>query len=128
MLAAVMAGCSQGDGGRMELRGSVDLDGAPLPTGSITFLPLEGTTSVGGNIENGRFEIPRAKGPTPGKYRVEILAFLPTGETIQDTDSPGRTVAVTRAAIPPKYNENSILTVDLPTQSPDDLVFELDSK
>jgi hypothetical protein len=52
--------------------GTVRVDDELLSTGSIRFVPVEGTTGsdAGATIREGRYSIP--KGLTAGKYKVEI--------------------------------------------------------
>jgi acetyl esterase/lipase len=64
---------------RVALRGSVTLDGAPLPRGSVILTPLQGEASpavvayvFGTSEAPGHFLIPAERGPTPGRYRVEV--------------------------------------------------------
>jgi hypothetical protein len=64
---------------RVALRGRVTVDGQPLPRGSIVLTPLAGTSApavvgyVFGTVEPpGEFAVPAARGPIPGRYRVEV--------------------------------------------------------
>src|SRR5689334_21251790 len=52
--------------------GAVLLDGEPLPSGRIRFVPVEGTSGpdAGAVIEDGKYTV--GKGLRVGKYRVEI--------------------------------------------------------
>lgn len=67
------------DASRVALRGSVTLDGQPLPRGSVILTPVQGAAApavvayVFGTTEApGNFLIPAERGPTPGRYRVEV--------------------------------------------------------
>jgi acetyl esterase/lipase len=67
------------DAPRVALRGSVTLDGQPLPRGTVILTPLQGTGApaviayVFGTTEGpGQFALPAARGPVPGRYRVEV--------------------------------------------------------
>jgi hypothetical protein len=67
------------DKARVAVRGHVNLDGQPLPRGSVVLTPVGsasapvvvayafGTTGVSGD-----FAVPAERGPTPGRYRVEV--------------------------------------------------------
>ncbi|HSD25901.1 MAG TPA: alpha/beta hydrolase, partial [Vicinamibacteria bacterium] len=64
---------------RVALRGSVTLDGQPLPRGTVILTPPQGTGApaviayVFGTTEGpGQFALPAARGPVPGRYRVEV--------------------------------------------------------
>jgi hypothetical protein len=109
---AALIGCGRGIE-RVSVAGAVSLDGQPLAEGSISFVPLAGGPSAGCQISGGRFSIPRAQGPGPGRYRVEIVAFEETGRQVEDDDVPGATQTLTRQVIPPRYNERSTLEVEL---------------
>jgi hypothetical protein len=65
---------------RLALRGSVKVDGQPLPRGGVVLTPLGSTSEpavigyVFGTTEAaGEFALPAERGPTPGRYRVEVL-------------------------------------------------------
>ena len=69
--------------------GTVRLDNELLPTGSIAWIPIEGTPGPGGGggINNeGKYEIKR--GLRPGKYRVEIRSTTHDYETGQEPHHP----------------------------------------
>ena len=103
-----------GDGiNRVEVSGTVTLDGQPLSEGSIVFQPIAEGPSAGGSIRDGRFTIERAGGPGPGKYRVEILAYQSTGRQIPDADFPGKMTDELRQVIPKRYNTDTELLVNV---------------
>jgi hypothetical protein len=64
--------------------GTVRVDGEPLSTGSIRFVPVDGTGSdAGANIREGKYRI--SKGLAVGKYKVEIQSTLPVpGKWMRD--------------------------------------------
>ena len=70
LLLLALVGCSSD--GRMAVSGTVTLDGKPLESGAITFLPAPGSEghSAGGQITNGEFRLPADHGQKPGKYLV----------------------------------------------------------
>jgi hypothetical protein len=106
-LALGLAGC--GSDPRAGIHGQVLLDGEPLEVGSILFQPAEGTQSpnAGASIIDGDYEVPRAKGPMAGSYRVEIHAFRKTGRKI--TISNNALIDEEKEAIPARYNTKSTL-------------------
>ena len=131
----VAAGCGGGsDDGldRQNVYGKVTLDGAPLPHGIISFDPAEGspgTVSVGGVVTDGSYNIERATGPTPGKYRVSIRS-AGTDEGIDLNAAPGAPPPRKKAAkdpIPPEYNTKSTLTAEVKAESTE-VNFDLKSK
>jgi hypothetical protein len=111
---------------RQAVSGSVTLDGKPLASGSIQFVPAgaaEGSAggvgvTAGAKIENGRYEIDRGHGPVPGTYKVAINSapVTPT-EPAKDTSvSPGgrrdakaRAKEMPKETLPAKYNSKTTL-------------------
>jgi acetyl esterase/lipase len=64
---------------RVALRGRVTVDGQPLPRGSVVLTPVgdAGAPAVvayvfGTTSEAGEFALPAERGPTPGRYLVEV--------------------------------------------------------
>ena len=56
VILVVLAGCGGGSIG--EVSGTVKVDGEPLKTGAILFVPADGKTqTAGGNIEDGRYSV-----------------------------------------------------------------------
>lgn len=91
--------------------GTVWLGNKPLPTGSIAWVPIEGTPGPGGgaSINNeGKYEIKR--GLRPGKYRVEIRSTrtLP-GRKVQNPTVPTELVDEEVSVIHEQYNTRSNL-------------------
>src|SRR5262249_48656587 len=73
--AVGLAGCSDSYGGRLAVSGNIKLEGQPLKTGSITFVPLDGQdTQSGSTIKDGYYSVPRENGLKPGNYLVMISA------------------------------------------------------
>lgn len=115
------AGC--GDGiSRGNVKGKVTFDGVPVLSGTIVFVPAEGTDapSSGAAIEAGEYITTPDLGPAVGKYRVEITAHR-VGETIEVAGAAGATsgpsgggkVDKMEMYIPAKYNTNSELTYEV---------------
>ncbi len=123
-------GCGDRDGlPRRAVAGSVTLDGQPLDGGRIEFQPvgLEGT-ATGAAIERGLYRIGRDQGPTPGRYRVNISAPVPTGPSSEPEDAnPGRGQPGATERIPARYNAASTLTVEVKGDAGDPFDFTLDS-
>ena len=64
---------------RVALRGRVTVDGEPLPRGSVILTPVDDAGApvvvayvFGTASEAGEFALPAERGPTPGRYRVEV--------------------------------------------------------
>jgi hypothetical protein len=112
----LLAGCGGGDVNRGEISGAVKLDGKPLEQGSILFKPTDGASgsATGGTIENGRYQCSGATGPAIGWNRVEIRAMRKTGKKIPKPFAPqGQTIDEQIEAIPPKFNSQSSLKVEV---------------
>jgi hypothetical protein len=131
-----LAGCAGAtdDLPRKAISGRVTLDGQPLARGSIAFDPADQgqqhPVSVGAAIEGGSFAIPAATGPTPGKYRVAILAPDAAAEAALP-ESPGAPPKRSQAkvgAIPDRYNARSTLSADVTPGGPNSFTYELTSK
>lgn len=78
LLAVSAAGCSGGDGlGRVAVKGSVTLNGEPVPNGVVRFKPAAGTEGPMANtmITDGQYEIPQDQGPVAGEYEVRVQAY-----------------------------------------------------
>jgi hypothetical protein len=90
--------------------GTVLLDGDPLPSGRIRFVPVEGTPGpdAGAVIEEGAYSV--TKGLAVGKYRVEIHSTKES-TTRQERDplTPTLLTPAEVEAIPPEYNVKSQL-------------------
>jgi len=112
LLVALGACCESGCAGgtKAKLHGKVALDGQPIATGSISFVPVDGkgrTTDAA--IQDGQYtaEVPL------GSQRVEIRARKVVGtRKLYDTpDSPTREVF--EETIPAQFNSRSKLTQDV---------------
>jgi acetyl esterase/lipase len=64
---------------RVALKGRVTVDGQPLPRGTVVLTPLQGTAAptviayvFGTEAQPGEFALRAERGPTPGRYRVEV--------------------------------------------------------
>jgi hypothetical protein len=126
-LFLLLAGCG-GDGvPRAAVSGNVTLDGQPLEEGVILFTPLGKGPSAGGDIKQGKYQLPQDKGPGPGSYRVEIRAYRATGETVRD-EASGTVEEVKVSIIPPRYNNQSTLAIEVKPAGPNEFDFELTSK
>ncbi len=113
VFALLAAGCSPE--GRNEVSGQVAVDGQPVETGSISFVPVEGGQGpqAGGNISKGSYHLARKDGPFAGRHRVEIIALRPTGK-LTARDMGGRPMDPMENITPKKYQgPKSELVVDI---------------
>ena len=116
LVLLLLSGCGRGPADRGAIGGAVKLDGKPLEQGSILFTPIEGThgSVAGGKIENGRYEFSAKLGPAIGRNRVEIRAMRKTGKMVPKAfGRPGEMVPEQVEAIPPRFNSESKLTVEI---------------
>lgn len=97
---------------RADVNGKVTLDGQPLESGSITFLPTKIGKGVPATaeIKNGSFSLAGENGATIGSNRVEITSIKKTGK-ISNFD--GIQTEETVQIIPAKFNSESELTTDV---------------
>jgi hypothetical protein len=109
-------GCG-GPDNRAEVSGTVRLNGQPVASGSISFVPTDGNTgpSSGGVIADGKYSVPQAKGVAVGKNRVSILSTVKTGRKI----NIGRDGLEDEwlQVVPAKYNDQSELVRDVKSGS-----------
>lgn len=126
LLCVTMLGGCQSDP-YQPMSGTVTVDGEPLKKGVITFYPQGEGTTVGGEIIDGQFALDKERGASPGKYRVEINAFRPTGRTEFDIDL-NQPVDIEMQYLPARYNNKSTLEVEVLDGQPNEYTFELATK
>lgn len=112
--AALFAGCSDSHDGRVEITGTVKLNGNPIRDGAmVEFVPLE-TQGTGGTVQTagGAFHFPREGGMKPGKYLIRIS--LGDGKTavnpVDENNPPGPTGStniVSKELVPRSWNVDS---------------------
>jgi hypothetical protein len=109
-------GCGRAGPQRVAVSGNVRLDGHPVESGIIQFLPVKGTVGpeTGAVITDGQYDIPRQRGPIIGKNRVELRASSKTGRKIQDpTGRPGVLTDEYKELFPEAANTNSSLVREI---------------
>ena len=125
-----LCGCGDRDPlGRKAISGTVEVDGKPVEQGSVSFEPVQGTTSSGGPIVAGKFSIERSMGLPIGKYRVVINAPVPgTGGKVDPTALPGDPVAIPEELIPPEWNLKSDQFIEVKAEGPFEYHFDIKTK
>ena len=103
---------------KVEVRGTVTYAGTPIKNGEIRFQPTGNTRGPvsGAFIADGEYRV-QAKGGVPvGTHIVKIDAFELTSSSssAEMTESRGGTRV---NIIPPKYNRESVLQVDITGES-----------
>lgn len=114
MLSSVLlVGC--GGDGRLEVIGKVSVDGKPVEYGSISFKPINQTKgpTAGATIREGSYEVSADKGLFPGDYRVEIVAIRTVNKKSVDMVTGEVLSQRQERFLPPKYNDESELTVEI---------------
>jgi hypothetical protein len=109
-----------------KVTGTVRLNNEPLTTGSIAWIPIEGTPGPGGGggiNKDGKYEI--KEGLRPGKYRVEIRSTITLTRRVVNPTIPADMVNEEVSVIPEEYNANSGLFREIGKGS---YVFDFDLK
>ncbi|MGN6134974.1 MAG: hypothetical protein ACTHOU_10760 [Aureliella sp.] len=126
----VATGCSEANP-RKEISGKVTLKSAPLDEGVVRFMPLPGgsdkypATQESGMIAQGDYKIPAEMGLTPGKYKVIITAGDSSAPADPDQPpGPGGNY-VMKDRIPPEFNVNSKIEVEVTEEGPNQFNFDI---
>jgi hypothetical protein len=127
-VSLVVAGCADQGPTRQPVSGTITLDGKPLPSGSVTFAPLDGTTAATAEVHDGAYRIGRSDGPAPGRYQVEISAVQPTGKRVKHPDLPSETIDEVRNVIPAIYNVRTQLAVEVKPDGENAFPFDLSTR
>ena len=114
LLTVALGGCGGAEKlNRAAVAGAVSLDGQPLESGSIQFVPdaNQGPTA-GASIAGGRYSVEQSKGPMVGKNRVQIRGSRKTGKQIRDRLT-GQMVDDLVEVVPAKYRDDPAFTVEV---------------
>ncbi len=127
---AVVCGCGPRSD-KLPVSGEVKLDGVPLESGAIRLTSIGGekVQATGAFVENGQFDIPQAKGLSPGTYHVEINSPNDDAPPIMDRATPGGPGIPTQPdRIPPEYNINSKQRVEVTADGENHFVFDIKAR
>jgi hypothetical protein len=122
LIFAASTGCSK-DAKHGTVVGTVTLNGQPLPTGIIRFIPADGKTpSADAPITDGKFSVVVAT----GEKKVSISAPRVVGKRKMYNTADSPTVDVVEELLPAQFNVDTTLTLSVAsgTQQP---AFELKS-
>lgn len=108
---------------RYAVSGAVSYKGEPIKFGSISFRADDGSTGAG-QIENGKYEIAAVGGLLPGTYRVAINYPNPKIPLPSGNEAPGEPLPI-REMLPPKYNDQTELTLIVGESDKIDANFDL---
>lgn len=98
-LFALLIGCSEAGTGA-NLHGAVTLDGKPLESGTVLFVPQgDKGQPVQATIEHGKYVV---KNVPVGKVKALITSMKKVGEV---TDAQGRTSPKLESVVPAKYSQ-----------------------
>ena len=133
---AAITGC--GGGGdkydRLPFSGTVTLDGQPLASGYVMFVPKSGQpTQSTAMITGGKFEVPKKAGTVAGKYSVAIFAGAAssTGRAEPGTPEAEAEMAAKKNKgdrVPRKYNIDTTLTIEIEPGKDNVFPFDLTTK
>jgi hypothetical protein len=126
VLACLLIGCSGDPLGRQSVSGTVRLDGQPLDHGSIRFEPQNAAVRVAGGavIIDGAFSLAKEQGLPPGRYAVSISSpdidpdFRPRADEKMEVPD----------LVPPRYNSQSELAVEVKQGASNHFEFDLQSQ
>lgn len=99
--------------------GSVSFEGQPVNEGAMRLMPKDGTPGggLGVLIHDGKYHVSIEQKLPAGAYYVAITATRPTGKQVRRYDvKPGESTTMPEVVqyIPPKYNDDLSLTLELP--------------
>ena len=125
LVAGALAGCGSADGPqRAAVSGSVSVNGQPLASGVIRFVPTgqtKGPAAVA-PVTNGTYELPEAEGPVVGTHRVEIEASGHVGFELDDESAYAQMFQQGRALpknpVPEEFNRHSKLSANVDAAGP----------
>ena len=128
-------GCSgSGDNlARQPVAGTVLVDGHRLAYGTIMFYPedrapRDSTVVSGDLIVNGRFSIPRNKGPVPGKHKIVVSAEKKQKARTDPEPGPAKAEPSDVEKIAARFNIKSELKIEIMEGGIKDLKLELESE
>lgn len=104
---ASLTGCGPSTG---TVAGAVTIDGQPLDSGVISFVPAEeGGTPVTTNVVGGKYELTT----TTGKKIVQVSAPVVVGKRKEYEGPDAPLVEITEERLPPKYNSQTELNCEV---------------
>jgi hypothetical protein len=109
-------GCSSEPFERASAKGQVTFSGQPIAKGTIVFVPQgdKPGASATADVVDGKYELPKQRGPSVGTHRVEILATRVRGKQEAGMPyPPGTLVDMTEQYIPAQFNHQSTLKVEI---------------
>jgi len=105
---------------RVAVNGTASLDGKPIALAALELAPSNGAAgpASGGEIRDGRFNIPVEKGPTTGDYMATITIFRAPGKDLTGGDAQSKSSSDDQFTVPLKLvSGRNNVTLKLPLES-----------
>lgn len=135
LIVTMWCGCGGKEGPeRAPAKGLVKIDGKPLATGVIRFIPTAATVgpAATASINAGAYQLPAEEGPVVGTQRVEIEAANNPGFAPDDEQAYAAKHKHGWRPPPnpvhPGYNRNSTLVVEVKPDAEQTFDFSLNAK
>jgi hypothetical protein len=127
-LGAIVFGLGSVDPSRISLSGAIKLDGEPLERGTIRFILVSGADQPVADvafIHLGDYAIARSDSMVPGTYLVRISGL--GEEAMSAAAGPAEADGATSRpeTVPARYNQESVLRVNIPRNGAHQLDFNL---
>ena len=124
-LCLCLCGCKKGKP-LYPVKATIQLDGAPLASGTLYFYPLSGTPPAGGNFKDGVLDFLAP----PGKAKVEIksLRNRPPEQIPAKFKGMEGQYDMRIQILPDRYNRKTELTAEVTPDGPNEFTFDLKSK
>ena len=128
LTAAVLLAVGCDSQRRVPVYGEVRYEGRPVETGQIAFYPSSqvAASPVASDIQQGAFVLPEAEGLHPGSYRVHITAVREPKSN--ESTFAGIALRLPEQYIPSKYNDATILEVEVQPKGENFFEFDLEAK
>lgn len=118
-LVFVLAGCGPDPANTpQDVKGTVSLDGKPLPEGRVYFLPTSGGPPVITDVKSGAFELKAL----PGGYKVEVRMFR------DRVPWPGEPHDKQINVIPPRFNTETALSAEVKAGAANEFTFAVSAR
>lgn len=131
----LFSGCGTGSGPpRAPVQGTVSIGGAPLHSGFLRFVPINGTEGpiVVAEVSDGTYSLASSAGPVVGMHRVEVEETNFLGFDLADESAfqlaRHQKMPLPKSSVPPKYRRNSPLRATIPAEGLEDLHFRLGAR
>jgi hypothetical protein len=128
LCCGALAGCQKQSIERAVVHGKISFAGEPMPSGTIRFVPTEGTKTPPGaaQIIDGKYRVEARGGVPVGTHRIEIEAFRALSPEAAAAAETARLQAehphlefppAREQYIPAKYNNETELKITIPPGS-----------